>query len=69
MQGSALQEPVSLPVVRVFLFGEVMLERFVAGTDPEIRYERIPPGAWQGRGPALTLMKVLLCRPRRRATK
>lgn len=46
-----------------------MLERFVAGAGLASRYERIPPGAWQGRGPALTLLKVLLCHPRRRATK
>ncbi|HVB72379.1 MAG TPA: bacterial transcriptional activator domain-containing protein [Ktedonobacteraceae bacterium] len=69
MQGGYQQEPASLPALRVFLFGDVTLERRVAGTGPEARYERIPSGAWQGRGPALTLLKVLLCRPRRRATK
>ena len=69
MQGSYQQEPSSLPAMRVFVFGDVTLERRVTGTGPEPQYDRIPPGAWQGRGPALTLLKLLLCRPRRRATK
>jgi DNA-binding SARP family transcriptional activator len=69
MQESYPQEPSSLPAIRIFLFGDVTLERRVIGTGTEIRYERIPSGAWQGRGPALTLLKILLCRPRRRATK
>ena len=69
MQGSYQQEPASLPAMRVFLFGDVTLERRVVETGSAARYERIPSTAWQGRGPALTLLKVLLCRPRRRATK
>jgi len=69
MQASYQQEPSSLPAMRVFVFGDVTLERRIAVTGPDARYERIPPDAWQGRSPALTLLKVLLCRPRRRAAK
>jgi len=69
MQGVHEQEQAAVPLMRVFLFGEVMLERRLSVAGQEPRYERVPAHAWQGRGPALLLLKVLLCRPRRRATK
>jgi DNA-binding SARP family transcriptional activator len=69
MQQDGDQNQPAIPAVRVFLFGEVALERLVESASREPQYQRIPPTAWQGRGPALTLLKVLLCQPRRRATK
>ena len=64
--------PASLPVMRVYLFGECVLERLVAapgaaGQAP--RYEHVSHEEWKGRGPALALLKVLLCRRHRRAMK
>lgn len=63
------QEQLSPPAVRVFVFGECVLERRVDISEYEPQYERIPPTAWQGRGPALALLKLLVCRLHRRATK
>src|SRR5712691_7904545 len=62
----------SSPILRVFLFGEFFLERLVPGTgsgEAEARYERVAHQEWGGRGPAIALFKLLLCRHRRRAMK
>jgi DNA-binding SARP family transcriptional activator len=63
------QEQLSAPAVRVFVLGECALERRVDIARHEPQYELIPPTAWQGRGPALALLKLLLCRQHRRAMK
>jgi DNA-binding SARP family transcriptional activator len=63
------QEQLPAPAVRVFVLGECALERRVDIAGHEPRYERVPPTEWQGRGPALALLKLLVCRLHRRATK
>jgi DNA-binding SARP family transcriptional activator len=66
------QIPTSAPVLRVYLFGECILERLVAGSEESgqtPRYQRVSNDEWKGRGPALALLKLLLCRHHRRAIK
>jgi DNA-binding SARP family transcriptional activator len=66
------QIPTSAPVLRVYLFGECVLERLVAGSEEAgqtPRYARVSNDEWKGRGPALALLKLLLCRHHRRAMK
>ena len=66
------QIPTPAPVLRVYLFGECVLERLVAGSEEAgqtPRYERVSNDEWKGRGPALALLKLLLCRHHRRAMK
>lgn len=60
------------PAIRIYLFGEFFIERLASSSVSLTHtpvYERVPSQVWQSRGPAMTLLKVLLCRPRRRATK
>jgi DNA-binding SARP family transcriptional activator len=59
----------SIPGIRVWTLGELVVERLHAGEEREPHYEPVPSHAWQSRGTALTLLKVLLCRMRRRASK
>jgi DNA-binding SARP family transcriptional activator len=72
MTQSSIEMQTPAPAIRIFLFGEVTLEQrrlLEESIEQEAEYECIPHAAWQGRGPALTLLKVLLCQPRRRASK
>jgi len=63
-------ESASAPFLRVYLFGECLLERLVSQADEQPpRYERVGNDVWRGRGPALALFKVLLCHHHRRAIK
>src|SRR5438874_93425 len=61
------------PMLRIITLGEFAIERLVpvpsevAGEPP--RYERVARSEWGNRGPAMTLLKVLVCRPNRRATR
>src|SRR5581483_4223659 len=60
-------------VARILTLGEFAIERPVATAtsasgDPP-RYTPVPANEWRSRGPAMTLLKVLLCRPSRRATR
>src|SRR5690242_12411092 len=61
------------PLLRVITLGEFALERLVpvpsevAGEPPS--YERVARSEWGNRGPAMALLKVLVCRPNRRATR
>ena len=59
----------SIPIVRVWMFGEFVVEHLTSPEEHSPRYESVVPSAWQSRGTAMTLLKVLLCRRRRRATK
>ncbi len=64
------QDQQSYPLMRIITFGEFALERLVPSN--QVRspcYSRILPEEWNNRGPAMTLLKVLLCRTRRRASK
>src|SRR5712691_1350540 len=63
------QEYPSMPTVRVWTFGDFVVERLISLEEHPPRYESVEPSAWQSRGTAMTLLKVLLCRRRRRATK
>ena len=61
------------PRVRIRTLGEFALERLTPapplGLDGPPRYERVDPREWSSRGPAMALLKVLLCRPNRRAAR
>lgn len=61
------------PLVRVITLGEFALERLVhapaRAPDEPPCYRHVPRSEWCNRGPAMALLKVLLCRPNRRATR
>ena len=74
MNRSDASATASPPIFRVFLFGEFAIERLVPATGMEEAaslpcYERISHEEWRSRGPAIALLKLLLCRHRRRAMK
>jgi DNA-binding SARP family transcriptional activator len=61
------------PLMRITTMGEFALERLVR-TPPRARegtphYACVARGEWSNRGPAMTLLKVLLCRANRRASR
>src|SRR5437899_12087283 len=57
----------------VITLGEFALERLVPTPsrtqDEPPRYARVARSEWSNRGPAMALLKVLLCRPNRRASR
>ena len=61
------------PLLRISTLGEFAIERLVpapaeaAGEPP--RYERVARSEWGNRGPAMALLKVLVCRANRRASR
>lgn len=59
------------PAMRVSTCGEFALERLIPAlsADHPPQYEPVPRHAWSNRGPALILLKVLLCSPGRRASR
>ena len=59
------------PLVRIRSLGEFALEHLTPPTGPgePPRYARVDPREWSSRGPALAMLKVLLCRPGRRAAR
>jgi DNA-binding SARP family transcriptional activator len=61
------------PLMRIFTLGEFALERLVPvstqGPDYAPYYARVSRGEWSNRGPAMAMLKVLLCRPNRRASR
>jgi DNA-binding SARP family transcriptional activator len=61
------------PLMRITTLGEFALERLVRTSsrapDEPPRYARVARSEWGNRGPAVALLKVLLCRPNRRASR
>ena len=61
------------PLLRITTLGEFALERLVRTSsrseDDLPRYTRVKRSEWSNRGPAMALLKVLLCRPNRRASR
>jgi DNA-binding SARP family transcriptional activator len=61
------------PLIRIITLGEFALERLVPtpsrAQDEPPRYTRVVRSEWCNRGPAMALLKVLLCRANRRASK
>lgn len=52
------------PLMRIYTFGGITLEQLVSSpSDPTPRYQRIPHDVWQSRGPALTMLKILVSCP------
>jgi DNA-binding SARP family transcriptional activator len=66
-------ESAEYPLVRIFTMGEFVLERLTsvasAQADEPPHYTLVSPREWSSRRPAILLLKVLLCRPNRRAEK
>src|SRR5260370_23306487 len=61
------------PLMRLITLGEFALERLVptpsrAPDEPPL-YARVARSEWSNRGPAMALLKVLLCRANRRASR
>src|SRR5258707_201744 len=61
------------PLMRVITLGEFALERLVPTPsrtqDEPRRYTRVARSEWSNRGPAMALLKVLLCQVNRRASR
>src|SRR2546427_2693317 len=71
MNNQSRQQHTPSPAMRVSLCGEFTMERLIPAQAAEQppAYEPVPRAAWSHRGPALTLLKVLVCAPVRRASK
>src|SRR6202043_3927546 len=72
MERTTGQVNIPYPLVRVFTLGDFALERLAElpsqnGSEPH--YERIAPQVWANRGPAMTLLRFLLSRVNRRASR
>jgi DNA-binding SARP family transcriptional activator len=60
------------PVIRIITLGDFALERLIsipAGSSESPCYLRVGREEWSNRGPAMTLLKILLCRANRRASR
>ena len=61
------------PLMRITTLGEFALQRLVPAlpqdSDEPPCYEGVVRSEWSNRGPAMALLKVLLCRPNRRASR
>ncbi len=73
MHSTAEHDSTKHALVRVTTLGEFALERLVPAPsralDEQLRYELVARSEWSNRGPAMALLKVLLCRPNRRASR
>lgn len=58
-----------IPAIRVWMLGEFVVEQLHSTKEQEPHYEPVAQQAWHSRGTAITLLKVLLCRVCRRASK
>jgi DNA-binding SARP family transcriptional activator len=64
------QDCPSYPLIRVITFGEFRIERLTSLDSAEApSYTRVLPEEWDNRSSALLLLKFLLCREERRASK
>jgi DNA-binding SARP family transcriptional activator len=73
MRGTVEHDPTEHPPMRVITPGEFALERLVPTPsrtqDEPPRYTRVARSEWSNRGPAMALLKVLLCQANRRASR
>src|SRR5580700_7519546 len=73
MHNTFAQDRAQFPLVRITTLGEFALERLVPASsrsaDEPGHYERVAQSEWSNRGPAVALLKVLLCRANRRASR
>ncbi len=73
MHSTAEHDPTEQPLMRIITLGEFALERLVRSPslaqDVPPRYVRVSRSEWSNRGPAMALLKVLLCRANRRASR
>ena len=73
MHSTAEHNQTKHPLMRITLLGEFALERLVRTPsrieDEPPRYARVARSEWSNRGPAMALLKVLLCRANRRASR
>lgn len=73
MHNAFAQDHAQFPQVRITTLGEFALERLVSASsgagDESARYARVARSEWSNRGPAMALLKVLLCRANRRACR
>src|SRR5205085_1064198 len=66
MHNTFEQDHARHPLVRITTLGEFALERLVPASP---RYAQVAQSEWSNRGPAMALLKVLLCRANRRASR
>jgi len=66
MHSTSEEDQTKHPLVRITTLGEFALERL---EDEPPRYALVARSEWSNRGPAMVLLKVLLCRANRRATR
>src|SRR5258708_9055164 len=73
MHNTYEHDPTKHPLMRITTLGEFALERFVRtpvrAEDEPPRYALVAQSEWRNRGPAMALLKALLCRPNRRASR
>src|SRR5947209_20349378 len=73
MHSTAEHDPTKHPLVRITTLGEFALERLVRtpsrSEDEPPHYVLVARSEWSNRGPAMALLKVLLCRANRRASR
>src|SRR5260221_12502344 len=73
MWGTVEHDSKEHPLMRVITLGEFALERLVPTPsrtpDEPPRYTRVARSEWSNRGPAMALLKVLLCQANRRASR
>jgi DNA-binding SARP family transcriptional activator len=73
MYSAEEEERTGHPLMRITTLGEFAIARLVGAStsaqERPPRYVRVARSEWSNRGPAMTLLKVLLCRGERRATR
>ena len=73
MHSTAEHDQTKHPLMRITTLGEFALERLMRppslAQDEPPRYVRVARSEWSNRGPAMALLKVLLCRANRRASR